>query len=162
MYRFVQPAVLASICTVSLAACATQPPKKVSNVLPKSVPALAVVLDCGDCKVRSTVPELIRTSYAAAAAKAGVSIAGDTQVMLTIKDYTERGMATRIVSLIAGPPAMMLKDEIKAVAVVNGEPLPLTFNRRMPFRGIDSVAHELGELSFDAVAHAAPPPPAAA
>ena len=67
-------------------------------------------------------------------------------------------MAIRVASLIVGPPAMILKDEIKAVAVVNGEQRPLKFNRRIPFRGIDSVARKLGELGFDAVAHAAPPP----
>lgn len=158
MPRLVQPVVLASICSLSLlTACATQAPKA-SNALPKSVPALAVVVDCGKCKVRPTVPELIRSSYAAAAAKAGVPIAGDTQMTLTITDYTERGMAIRVASLIVGPPAMILKDEIKAVAVVNGEPLPLKFNRRIPFRGIDSVAQKLGELGFDTAAHAASAP----
>ncbi|GLQ91498.1 hypothetical protein GCM10007901_04480 [Dyella acidisoli] len=98
------------------------------------------------------VPELIRASYAAAAAKAGVPIAGDAQMTLTIKGYTERSLVIRAASFVAGPLALALKDEIKAVALVDGEQLPLDSHYRIPFFGIESVAQKLGRLSFDTVA----------
>jgi len=101
--------------------------------------------------VRPTVTESIRASYTAAAAKAGVPIAGDAQVTLTIKDYTERSLAIRTLSFVAGPLAFALKDEIRAVALVDGKPLSLEYHYRVPFRGIDAVASKLGELTFDAV-----------
>lgn len=120
--------------------------------MPKSIPPMAVVIDCADCQVRPTVPELIRAGYAAAAEKAGVPITGDAPMTLTIKGYTERGLAMRSVSLVAGPLAFALKDEIKAVAMVDEKQLPLEFYYRIPFLGIETAARKLGELSFDAVA----------
>lgn len=152
MNHFARLAPLASISIASLlVGCATEASKE-SRVLPKSIPPISVVIDCGECQVRPTVPELIRAGYAAAAAKAGVSITGDAQMTLTIKDYTERGLAMRSVSLVAGPLALALKDEIKAVALVDRKQLPLEFHYRIPFLGIETVAQKLGELSFDAVA----------
>lgn len=152
MNYFTQLAALASIPIASLlAGCATEAPKT-SRVLPKSVPAISVVYDCGECQVRPTVPELIRAGYTAAAAKAGVPITGDAQMALTIKDYTERGLVMRSVSLVAGPLALALKDEIKAVVLVDGKQLPLEFQYRIPFFGIETVAQRLGEQSFDLAA----------
>lgn len=152
MNHFIRLAALASIPIASLlAGCATEAPKA-SRALPKSIPAISIVIDCGECQVRPSVPELIRAGYAAAAAKAGVPITGDVKMALTIKDYTERGLAIRFVSLVAGPLALALKDEIKAVALVDGKQLPLEFHYRIPFLGIETVAQQLGEQSFDAVA----------
>lgn len=152
MNHFARMAPLASISiALLLMGCATEAPKE-SRVLPKSVPPISVVTDCGDCQVRPTVSALIRAGYVAAAAKAGVPIRGDAPVTLTIKDYSERGLAMRSVSLVAGPLALALKDEIKAVALVDGKQLPLEFHYRIPFLGIETVAQKLGELSFDAVA----------
>lgn len=151
MNHFARLATLASIPIASLlAGCATEA-LNASRALPKSMPAISVVIDCGECQVRPTVPELIRAGYTAAA-KAGVPIKSDTQMTLTIKDYTERGLAIRSVSLVAGPLALALKDEIKAVALVDGIQLPLEFHYRIPFLGIETVAQKLGEQSFDAVA----------
>jgi hypothetical protein len=130
--------------------CATDAPPTPRSP-PKSVPGLSVRVDCGDCLVRPNVPALIRGSYAAAADKAGVSIASDTQITLTIKDYTERSPGMRTVSFIAGPLALALKDEIKAVALVDGKPVPLEYHYRIPFLGIETVAQKLGALSFEAV-----------
>lgn len=118
--------------------------------MPKSVPGISVVIDCGKCEVRPSVPEQIRSGYAAAAAKAGVAIARDKQITVTIKDYSERGLAMRSVSVVAGPLAFALKDEIKAVASLNGKQMPLEYHYRNPLRGMDAVAEKVGELSFDA------------
>ena len=151
MTQFARSAVPGSVLlALFLASCATEAPTT-PKVQPKSIPGLSVVIDCGACQVRPTVAESIRASYAAAAAKAGVPIAGDTQVTLTIKDYTERGLAIRTLSFVAGPLAFALKDEIRAVALVGGKPIPLEYHYRIPFRGIDAVASKLGELSFDAL-----------
>ena len=151
MTHLAQPAALVSISLAALlTGCATEAPIA-PKTLPKSVPSISVVIDCGKCQVQPTVPALIRTGYAAAAAKAGVAIAGDTPITVTIKDYTERGLALRTVSLVAGPLAFALKDEIKAVAVVDGKPLPLEYNSRSPLRGIETVAQRLGEASFEAI-----------
>ncbi|RDJ98476.1 hypothetical protein DLM46_33265 [Paraburkholderia lacunae] len=120
------------------------------------MPDISVLIDCGDCQVRPTVPELIHKGYAAAAAKAGVQIESDKTMMLTIKDYTERGLAVRSVTIVASffipPIALVAKDEIKADALVNGKQVPLEYHYRIPFFGIESVAQKLGELSFHAVA----------
>lgn len=152
MNHFARLAPLASISIASLlVGCATEAPKE-SRVLPTSIPPISVVIDCGECQVRPTVSALIRAGYVAAAAKAGVPITGDAQMTLTIKDYSERGLAMRSVSLVAGPLALALKDEIKAVALVDGKQLPLEFHYRIPFLGIETVAQKLGELSFDAIA----------
>lgn len=120
--------------------------------MPHSVPDISVVIDCGKCEVRSTVPDLIRTAYAEAAAKAGVVIAGNAPMTVTIKAYTDRSATMRAVSVLAGPLAFTLKDEIKAVAVVDGKPVPLAYAYRLPLWGIEAVATKLGEMSFNAVA----------
>lgn len=142
---------LTSISIASLlAGCATDV-QTTPKALPKSVPGIAVTTDCGKCEVPVEVTELIRTGYAVAAAKAGVPIANDKQITLTIKDYSERSMVVRFGSVVAGPLAFALKDEIKAVAVVDGKRSPLEYNHRNPFQGIKSVAEKMGELSFETV-----------
>jgi len=78
-----------------------------------------------------------------------MAIAADTQMTVTIKEYTDRSMAMRAVSLVAGPIAFALKDEIKAVALVDGKQVPLEIQYRVPFRGIEAAAKKLGEMSFD-------------
>lgn len=143
------PVAAAALLAGCAAETATTPNAKAR---PTSVPAITVLIDCGDCEVRPTVPELIRTGYAAAAAKAGVPIDADTQMTLTIRGYAERGLAMRSVSLLAGPAALMLKDEIRAVALIDGLRLPLEYHYRIPLFGIETAAQKLGELSFDAVA----------
>ncbi len=107
--------------------------------------------------MRSTVPELIRRGYVEAAAKAGVQVVGDSQTTLTIKDYTERGVAVRsasfVVSLLFPPLAYALtdvKDEIKADALVDGKQVSLEYDYRIPFFGIETVAQKLGERTFQA------------
>lgn len=132
-----------------LTGCATEAPAT-SSTRPKSVPGIAVVIDCGGCQVRPTVEVSVRNGYEAAAAKAGVQVEGDRRVTLTIKDYTERGLVTRAVSFVAGPLAFALKDEIRAVASIDGKQLPLEYHYRNPFQGIEAVAQKLGELSFAA------------
>lgn len=150
MRTFIRRVAIGSISIVLLlAGCATET-RPVSQPMPKSVPGISVVIDCGKCQVRPAVPELIRTAYTEAAAKAGVAIAGDTQMAVTIKEYTDRSTAIRAVSLVAGPLAFALKDEIRAVAVVDGKPVPLEYYYRAPFWGIETVARKLGEMSFDA------------
>lgn len=134
-----------------LTGCATEAPTtSTSSTRPKSVPGIAVLIDCGGCQVRSTVEASIRNGYEAAAAKAGVQVEGDRRVTLTIKDYTERGLAIRAVSFVAGPLAFALKDEIRAVASIDGKQLPLEYHYRNPLQGIEAVAQKLGELSFAA------------
>ncbi|TKC86980.1 hypothetical protein FAZ69_19445 [Trinickia terrae] len=119
------------------------------------MPDISVVIDCGECQVRPSVPEAIHKGYVAAASKAGVPIAGDTKVTLTIKDYTERGLAERsaifVVSLLVPPVAFVLKDEIKADALADGKLVSLEYHYRVPFRGIEDVAQKLGERTFEAV-----------
>lgn len=151
MNHFTRVAVLAPITIAALlAGCATDAPQA-SKPLPQSVPDIAIVIDCEKCEVGPTVPELIRTGYAAAAAKWGVPIARGTQFTVTIKDYSERGLAMRVVAVVAGPLAFALKDEIKAVATIDGKRWPLEHQERNPFQGMDAVAQRLGELSFDIV-----------
>ncbi|BFG80562.1 hypothetical protein PTKU46_85960 [Paraburkholderia terrae] len=124
-------------------------------MLPKSVPDISVQIDCGKCQVRSTVPESIHRGYAAAAAKAGVEIENERKTTVTIRDYTERGIAVRTISVVASvfvpPLALVLKDEIKADAMVDGKQVQLEYHYRIPFFGIESVAQKLGEQSFYAV-----------
>ena len=140
---------------VLLAGCATDT-RPITKAIPKSVPDISVVIDCGECKVRPAVPDLIRTAYADAAGKAGVAIVGDAPMIVTIKECTERSQAIRVASMLAGPLAFALKDEIKAVVVVNGTPVPLEISRRAPFKRINAVATKLGEMSFDAVTQQRP------
>lgn len=92
----------------------------------------------------------IRASYADAATKAGTPVAQDSELILKITEYHERSIGIRLVSLVAGPLAMALKDEIKAVAMFNGKEVPVEYTYRLPFFGISSVAQHVGELSFEA------------
>ncbi|HEX7803235.1 MAG TPA: hypothetical protein VF471_10825 [Pseudoxanthomonas sp.] len=140
---------------VFLAGCATEV-RPTARAMPKSVPDLSVVIDCGGCEVRPAVPDLIRTAYADAAVKAGVAVAGDAPIIVTIKEYTTRSKAIRVASMLAGPLAFALKDEIKVVVVVDGTPVPLEYSYHAPFKGIDAVATKLGEMSFDAVTRQRP------
>lgn len=130
--------------------------RSASQPMPRNVPDISVVIDCGKCQVRPTVPGLIHTAYADAAAKAGVAIARDAQMTVTIKEYTDRNVATRIVSVLAGPLGFALKDEIKASVVVDGKSIPLKYSQRMPFLGIETVATKLGKVSFKAIAKSHP------
>ena len=136
---------------VFLAGCATEV-RPTTMAMPKSVPGISVVSDCGECEVRPAVSDLIRTAYTDAAVKAGVAIAGNAPTIVTIKEYTTRSKAIRVASMIAGPLAFAFKDEIKAVVVVDGAPVPLEYSYRAPFKGINAVATKLGEMSFDAIA----------
>lgn len=157
MHTFIRRAAIAPVSiALLLAGCAATETRPVSKSMPKSVPSISVVIDCGKCEVRPAVLDLIRTAYADAAAKAGVAIAGNTLMTVTIKEYTDRSMAIRAVSVLAGPLAFALKDEIKAVAMVDGKSVALEYNYRMPFKGIEAVAAKLGELSFDTAAQHIP------
>lgn len=152
MNTFIRRTAICSISIVSLlAGCATQT-RPASMPMPNSVPGISVVMDCGQCQVAPAIPDLIRTAYADAAAKAGVAIAGDAQMAVTIKEYKDRSMTIRALSVLAGPLAFSLKDEIKAVALVDGKPVALEYSYRVPFWGIETVATKLGEMSFDAAA----------
>ncbi|MDH6148201.1 MULTISPECIES: hypothetical protein [Paraburkholderia] len=157
MNYLIRLSALGSISIASLLAACTTAGPTASTALPKSVPDISVLVDCGSCQVRSTVPELIRRGYVEAAAKAGVQVVGDSQTTLTIKDYTERGVAVRsasfVVSLLFPPLAYALtdvKDEIKADALVDGKQVSLEYDYRIPFFGIETVAQKLGERTFQA------------
>ncbi|MDO3525007.1 hypothetical protein [Ralstonia pseudosolanacearum] len=153
MKGFIRPAVLGSVAVATLlAGCAAEKGPTTAQAHPTSVPDITVLVDCGDCEVRPSVPELIRTSYTAAAVKAGIPIANDRHMTLTIRGYSERSLLMRSVSLLAGPAAMMLKDEIRAVALINGQQLPVAYHYSIPLFGIETAAQKLGELSFDAAA----------
>lgn len=158
MNNFTRLAALGSISAgLLLTGCATgdSTASRASGARPKSVPDISIVIDCGDCRVRPSVPGMIHEGYAAAAAKAGVPIASDTKVTLTIKDYTERGLAARsaifVVSLLVPPVAFIRKDQIQADALIDGKQVPLEYHYRIPFLGIEAVAQKLGERTFEAV-----------
>lgn len=155
MRTLIRRAAIVSPIVVLLTCCATDT-RSIAKAVPKSVPDISVVIDCGECKVRPAVPDLIRTAYADAAGKAGVAIVGDTPMIVTIKEYKDRSKAIRVASMLAGPLAFALKDEIKAVVVVNGTPVPLESSHRAPFKGINTVATKLGEMSFDAITQQRP------
>ncbi len=131
-----------------LTACANNTP---TASLPKDVPALKVVTDCGDCQVRPEVLAIIEQGYTAAAVKAGVAVVKTREATLTIKSYNDRGYGIRAVAFLIGPLGFALKDEIKANLSVNGKELPVEDNYRNPFSGMDTLAEKIGGMTFDAV-----------
>jgi hypothetical protein len=131
-----------------LTACATEGPKA---ALPTVMPGLNVMIDCADCKVDPQVSAAIRQTYDTSAAKHGVSIDPAKQATFTIKEYTQRGGGQRAVSILAGPLAFALKDEIKGVVSLGARREPIDYTYRNPFLGISSVAKKVGEMSFDAL-----------
>lgn len=135
---------------ILLAGCATEPSQPPAPAM-ASATNISVVFDCGACTVSPKVSDLIRSAYSEAAAKAKTSAALSGSVTLTVKEYVERSGTTRVLSLLAGPLAFALKDEIKGVVTVNGRQVPVEYTQRMPFRDIESVAQRIGELSFAAV-----------
>lgn len=110
-----------------------------------------MLFECKDCQVKSTVPGFIQSGYAAAAAAAkyGVAIDQKTQMTLTVKEYAERSLAMRSVSLGAGPLASMVKDEIKSVATIYDREVEVEYFYRVLFSRIESVAEKIGEMSFE-------------
>jgi hypothetical protein len=140
-------ALLASV-TLLLTACATDAPKA---ALPTVMPGLNVIVDCADCKIDPQVGAAIRQAYEASAAKSGVRLDAGTPATFTIKAFTERSGGKRAVSILAGPLAFALKDEIKGVVSFGARQEPIDYTYRNPFLGINSVAKKVGEMSFDAI-----------
>jgi hypothetical protein len=146
-------AALLTGCAMLLAACATEAPKALP---PTAMPALTVVVDCADCQVDPQVSTAIREAYDASAAQSGIRIDPARQATFTIKVYTQRGVGQRVVSILAGPLAFALKDEIKGVVSLDAQEEPLEYSYRIPFLGMGSVAKKVGEMSFDAVVRRSP------
>jgi hypothetical protein len=119
---------------------ATSTPAAASKI---TVPTLVVQVRCKDCEVKPEVPKVIRESYEQAATKAGASIASDSQATLTITGYSTRG-----VSRLLGPLSMALTDEITGTVTSGGREFAVAENARLPLRGIESVAKEVGQSAF--------------
>lgn len=107
------------------------------------VPALKVTVDCGACVVKPTIPSLIVEGYNEAAAKAGRKVSATAVANLTIKEYTARADAAR---LLAG--AFAGKDEIKAVIAYQGKTFAVEDYYRNAWLGIDTLAKKIGEMTY--------------
>ena len=107
------------------------------------VPALAVSADCGSCSVKPSIPGLIVQGYNEAARKAGRSVSSTEEARLVIKAYTARSDSDR---MLLG--AMAGKDEIKAEVSYRGRTFAVEDYYRNAWQGIDSVARNIGELSY--------------
>lgn len=134
----------------SLTGCASNEASSTNNKKAE-VPSLVIKTDCGGCKVNSSVSALIQESYTKKAAQSGMLISKDTQATLTISDYSERNLTMRTVSVIAGPLAIAfdIKDEIVANISFKEKSFTIEYNKVNPFQGIDSVANEIGEMTFE-------------
>lgn len=107
------------------------------------VPALAVSADCGACSMKPSIPGLIVQGYNEAARKAGRSVSATEEARLIIKAYTARSDGDRMMlGALAG------KDEIKAEVSYRGKTFAVEDYYRNAWQGIDSVARNIGELSY--------------
>jgi hypothetical protein len=107
------------------------------------VPTLRVVVDCGVCAVKPTIPSLIIEGYNEAASKAGRKVSTTKEASLTIKEYTARSDAARF---LAG--AFAGKDEIKAVIAYQGKTYAVEDYYRNAWLGIETLAKKIGEMSY--------------
>lgn len=107
------------------------------------VPTLVVSADCGSCSVKPSIPGLIVQGYSEAARKAGRSVSVTEEARLVIKAYTARSDSDRMMlGALAG------KDEIKAEVSYRGKTFAVEDYYRNAWQGIDSVARNIGELSY--------------
>lgn len=107
------------------------------------VPTLKVIVDCGACTVKPTIPSLIVEGYTEAAGKAGRKVSTTKEASLTIKEYTSRNDTARF---LAG--AFAGKDEIKAVIAYQGKTYAVEDYYRNAWLGIDTLAKNIGEMSY--------------
>jgi hypothetical protein len=145
MARF--SAVVVALSLVVLGGCASGPKStSTSTAAAKvtTVPSLKVVLDCGACEVRPTVPGLIQEGYNAAAADAGAKVSTSTEAVLTIKEYADRNDSARF---FAG--AFAGKDAIKATLVSGGKEFTIEDYYRNAWKGIESLAKKIGASAFE-------------
>jgi len=107
------------------------------------VPALKVTVDCGACAVKPSIPFLIIEGYNQAANNDGRKVSTTSEANLTIKAYTARDDAARLLfGAFAG------KDEIKAVVAYHGKTYVLEDYYRNTIFGIDTLAKKIGEKSY--------------
>lgn len=126
--------------------CATTNPKSENIVQTpiKEVPHLRIVMDCGECQVRSNAPDLIIHGYTAAANKSGITIASDREASVTIKEYIARDDTSRmLVGAFAG------KDEIKATIAFNDKSFEVEDYYRNAWLGISSLSEKIGAMIFE-------------
>lgn len=147
MARF--SAVVVALSLVVLGGCASGPkstPTSTTATTEKitTVPSLKVVLDCGACQVRPTIPALIQEGYNTAAADAGAKVSTSTEAVLTIKDYSDRSDGARF---FAG--AFAGKDEIKASLVAGGKEFAIQDYYRNAWKGIETLAKKIGASAFE-------------
>ncbi|WP_296510790.1 hypothetical protein [Rhodoferax sp.] len=143
MARF--SALVVGISLAALGGCASSPKPASSNTAAATtVPSLKIVLDCGACQVRPTVPSLIQEGYNTAAASAGARVSNASEAVLTIKDYAERSDGARF---FAG--AFAGKDEIKATVVAGSKQFSIEDYYRNAWQGIESLAKKIGASAFE-------------
>jgi hypothetical protein len=128
---------------ISGCASTTQPSQGTQSAAKPEVPTLKVAVDCGACEVKATIPALIVEGYNEAAAKSGNALSTTKEANLTIKEYTARTDAARI---LAG--ALAGKDEIKAVIAYQGKNYAVEDYYRNAWLGIDTLAKKIGEMTF--------------
>jgi hypothetical protein len=89
---------------------------------------LKVTVDCGACAVKPSIPFVIIEGYNQAANNDGRKVSTTSEANLTIKAYTARDDAARLLfGAFAG------KDEIKAVVAYQGKPTFLKTTTAIPF-----------------------------
>ena len=114
--------------------------------VPREVPALKVVADCGACQVKDTVPALIAEGYAAAAAEYGVKVTTEPGVTVAIREYAARDAAARfILGILAG------RDVIKAAVTVKERSFVVEDYYQNAWLGIDELAKNIGQMVFHRV-----------
>lgn len=134
----------------SLTSCASNKASS-SNNKKAEVPSLVIKTACGNCKISASIAALIQESYIKKAAQSGMLISKDTQATLTINNYSERNLTMRTVSVIAEPLAIAfdIKDEIVANVSFKEKSFAIEYNKMNPFQGIESVANEIAEMTFE-------------
>lgn len=143
MKRFSYGTAVLAVVAVIQAGCASTSSVSRSTSAAAEVPTLAVSADCGSCSVKPSIPGLIVQGYNEAARKAGRSVSATEEARLVIKSYTARSDSDR---MLLG--AMAGKDEIKAEVSYRGRTFAVEDYYRNAWQGIDSVARNIGELSY--------------
>jgi hypothetical protein len=110
----------------------------------KPLPDLRVVIECGQCAVPAHIPGLVLKGYRDTAAQWGFRIIDQDAAVLTIKSYTARPAAERMLfGALAG------KDEIVASLAYAGREFVIEDYFRNAWFGIDSLAEKIGALAYD-------------
>ncbi len=139
-------AVMLAGCATTTTGVTSQSGAATTTTAVIEVPSLKVAVDCGNCKVKSTVPSLIVQGYNEAATKAGHKVSATKEASLVIKEYSARTDDARF---LAG--AFAGKDEIKAVIFYQGNNYSVEDYYRNAWLGIDVLAKKIGEMTHSEI-----------